>query len=46
MSRILKGLSTFINGNNGGPQRRHSHATEAGGDAGPSTLSAPLFPVD
>ena len=46
MSRILKGLSTFINGNNGRPQRRDPHATESGGDAGPSTLTTPLFPVD
>jgi hypothetical protein len=44
MSRILKGLSSFINGNSGRPQRRNPRATES--DAGPSTLTTPLFPVD
>jgi hypothetical protein len=46
MSRILKGLSTFINGNNGRAHPRDPRASEAGSDAGPSTLTTPLFPVD
>ncbi|HEU5296644.1 MAG TPA: peptidoglycan-binding protein [Burkholderiaceae bacterium] len=42
MSRLLKGLSSLMNGNAGRSSKRD--ATEA--DSGPSTLTTPLFPVN
>lgn len=42
MSRFLKGLSSLVNGNADRSPKRD--ATEP--DAGPSTLTTPLFPVD
>jgi hypothetical protein len=42
MSSFLKNLSSLVNGNAGRPSKRG--ATES--DAGPSTLTTPLFPLD
>ena len=42
MSRLLKGLSSLVNGNASRPSGRDPGAS----DGGPSTLTTPLFPVD
>jgi len=42
MSRLLKGLSSLVNGN----ADRSSKRDATGGDAGPSTLTTPLFPLN
>jgi len=42
MSRFLKGLSSLVSGHTDRPAKRDAAAT----DAGPSTLTTPLFPVN
>jgi hypothetical protein len=42
MSRLLKGLSSLVNGSAG----RSSKRDDGERDSGPSTLTTPLFPVD
>jgi len=46
MSRFLKSLSSLMNGNAGRSSDRDVPADASEPDAGPSTLTTPLFPLN
>lgn len=43
---ILKSLSSLVNGHTAAPSQPEGDAAEARSDAGPSTLTTPLLPLD